>query len=90
MSEWPGRIEEFVNEIAASVAVVGHDAVGGFLVSACNELFFEMTGGRPVGMRHFPMPFDTLVPSYARREFRERLQECFNTGVAQNWSRRTI
>ena len=30
MSEWPGRIQEFVNEIAASVAVVGHDAVGDF------------------------------------------------------------
>jgi diguanylate cyclase (GGDEF)-like protein/PAS domain S-box-containing protein len=83
MSEWPSRIQEFVNEIAASVAVVGHDVGGAFVVSACNELFFEMTGGRPVGMRRFPLPFDTLVPSYARREFREKLQECFNTGVPQ-------
>jgi len=23
-----------------------------------------------------------LVPSYARREFRDRIQECFNTGIA--------
>jgi PAS domain S-box-containing protein len=83
MTEWPSRIQDFVNGIAASVAVVGHDNTGALVVSACNEIFFEMTGGRPAGVRCFPTPFDTLVPSYARREFRDRIQECFNTGIAQ-------
>jgi len=82
MTEWPSRIQEFVNGIPASVAVVGHDNAGALIVSACNEIFFEMTGGWPAGARCFPMPFDTLVPSYARREFRDRIQECFNTGIA--------
>ncbi len=34
-------------------------------------------------MHSFPIPFDTTIPSYARREFREKIQECFNSGIAQ-------
>ncbi|HEY0309126.1 MAG TPA: diguanylate cyclase [Acidobacteriaceae bacterium] len=83
MSEWSSRIQEFVDGIAASVAVVGHDAKNVLIVSACNEGFFGMTGGRPVGVHSFPIPFDTTIPSYARREFREKIQECFNSGIAQ-------
>jgi PAS domain S-box-containing protein len=83
MTEWTSRIQKFVNGIAASVAVVGHDNTGALVVCACDEIFFEMTSGRPPGARCFPMPFDTLVPSYARREFRDRIQECFNSGIAQ-------
>jgi diguanylate cyclase (GGDEF)-like protein/PAS domain S-box-containing protein len=52
-------------------------------VSACNNHFFEMTGGRHNGPRSFPIPFDTLVPNYARNEFRQKLQECFESGVAR-------
>ncbi len=83
MTEWSSRVREFVNGIAASVAVVGHDEAGVLVVSACNGVFFEMTGGRPAGAHDFPVPFDTTVPSYARREFREKSQECFSTGIAQ-------
>ncbi|MBV9275365.1 MAG: diguanylate cyclase [Verrucomicrobia bacterium] len=83
MSEWSSRLQEFVNGIAASVAVVSHHDSGALDISACNEIFFEMTGGRPLGVHNFPLPFDSMVPSYARRELRERLQECFSSGTAQ-------
>ncbi len=83
MTEWSSRIQEFVNGITASVAVIGHDEDGVLVVSACNGVFFEMTGGRPLGARSFPVPFDTMVPSYARREFREKIEECFSAGTAQ-------
>ncbi len=83
MTEWSARIQEFVDGIAASVAVVWRGEANELIVSACNEGFFEMTGGRPAGVYSFPVPFDTTVPSYARREFREKIQECFNSGKAQ-------
>jgi hypothetical protein len=44
MSEWSSQLQEFVDGIGASVAVVGHDESGALDVSACNEIFFEMTG----------------------------------------------
>ena len=83
MDDWYSRIQEFVGGIAASVAVVGREASGGFVVSACNENFFDMTGGRSPAFDGFPTPLDTVLPSYARHEFREKLKECFDTGVAQ-------
>ena len=83
MADWSTRIQEFVDEIAASVAVVGHDEAGALVVTACNENFFDMTDGRGVGVGNPPIPFDAVLPSYARHEFREKLQECFNSGVAQ-------
>ncbi len=81
--EWTNRIQELVDGIAASVAVVAHDESGLLTVIACNENYFEMTGGRPAGARAFPVPFDSTIPSYARREFREKIQECFSNGIAQ-------
>ncbi|WP_454915978.1 sensor domain-containing diguanylate cyclase [Xanthobacter sediminis] len=83
MRDWPSRIQEFVEGIAASVAVVGRDDAGGFVIVACNDGFMEMTGGRYAGVRDFPLPFDAMVPSYARREFREMLLDCFGSGVAR-------
>lgn len=83
MVEWSGRIQELVDGTAASVAVVGLDEAGVLVVKACNDDFFEMTGGRPSGVRKFPVPFDTMVPSYSRREFRARIQECIQNGLAQ-------
>jgi diguanylate cyclase (GGDEF)-like protein/PAS domain S-box-containing protein len=81
--EWWSRIQELVDGIAASVAVVGRDEAGVVVVTACNKIFFEMTGGHPAGVRKLPAPFDTIVPSYSRREFRARILECFSSGVAQ-------
>jgi diguanylate cyclase (GGDEF)-like protein/PAS domain S-box-containing protein len=83
MTDWASRVQEFVDEIAASVAVIGRDGGGVLIVAACNQNFFTMTGGRPAGTRNFPVPLDTFMPSYARREFREKIQECFRTGIAQ-------
>jgi diguanylate cyclase (GGDEF)-like protein/PAS domain S-box-containing protein len=82
MADWSSRIQELVDGIAASVAVVGRDAMGALIIAACNDDFFEMTGGRPAGVHKFPVPFDTMMPSYARREFRACIQECFQNGVA--------
>ena len=83
MADWSSTIQELVDGIAASVAVVGRNEARGLVVAACNDDFFEMTGGRPSGVRSFPIPFDAVVPSYARREFRERVLECFQNGVAE-------
>lgn len=83
MTDWSNRLQEFVNEIAASVAVVGRSASDELVIDACNGNFFDMIGGRRPGARKFPIPFDTMVPSYARREFHQKLMECFNSGTAQ-------
>jgi diguanylate cyclase (GGDEF)-like protein/PAS domain S-box-containing protein len=79
------QLQEFVDGIAASVAIVGRGEKGELVVSACNENFFEMTGARRGGVvaRGLPLPLDTLVPSYARHDLRGKLQECFSSGVAQ-------
>lgn len=79
------QLQEFVDGIAASVAIVGHGEAGELVVSACNEHFFGMTGGRRggAGIRGFPMALDALIPSYARHDLRGKLQECFTSGVAQ-------
>jgi len=85
MSNRIRQLQEFVDGITASVAIIGRGDSGELIVSACNEYFFEMTGGRRPGSgaRNFPIPLDTLIPSYARLDFRKKVQECFTTGVAQ-------
>ena len=83
MTEWSNRMQEFINEVAASVAIIERDWEGKIIVSACNESFFQMTGGRTAVARRFPVPFDATVPRYAWRELREKVIECFNSGVAQ-------
>jgi len=83
MKERSGSIQEFIDGIAASVAIVGRDASGRLVVSACNEDFLRMTGGQPAIARRFPVEFDAMVPSYARRELREKINECFSSGIAQ-------
>jgi diguanylate cyclase (GGDEF)-like protein/PAS domain S-box-containing protein len=85
MTDWSGQLQGFVDSIAASVAVVATDQAGPLIARACNTKFFDMTGGRPVGVHEFPVEFDALVPSYARREFRESLRKCFSTGIAQEF-----
>jgi len=83
MVDWSSKVQEFVDGIGASVAVIGRNEAGQFIVPACNDGFFQMAGGRRPGVRAFPIPLDTLVPNYARYQFREKLQECFQSGVAQ-------
>lgn len=85
MTDSSSRLQEFVDSIAASVAVVAMGPSGQLIVPACNKSFFAMTGGRTLGWHEFPLEFDALVPSYARREFRENLRECFKSGIAQEF-----
>jgi len=83
MTDWSARIREFVDEIAASVAVIGRGGIGQLVIAACNDQFIEMTGGWRTGVKSLPVPLDTLIPNYARNEFRQILQECFDTGIAR-------
>ncbi|WP_321962354.1 diguanylate cyclase [Paraburkholderia sp. J7] len=83
MADWSNMIRDFVDEIAASVAMIGRDERGQFVVSACNDHFMRMTGGRRNAIKSFPASFDALIPNYARTEFRQKLTECFETGVAR-------
>ena len=85
MTDWNGRIQDFVDEIAASVATIEYDERGQFVVSACNDQFIWMTDGRQGAIKSFPVPLDALVPNYARSEFRQKLQECFDSGTAQEF-----
>jgi diguanylate cyclase (GGDEF)-like protein/PAS domain S-box-containing protein len=80
---WPHRTQDFVDGIAASVAIVERKEAGELVVSACNDMFFGMSGGRRANIRGFPVPLDLVMPSYARHELRKKLQECFDTGLAQ-------
>ncbi len=77
-------MQEFVDGIAASVAIVRLSDSGELTVTACNDSFLDMAGVRRGGTeaRNFPIALDALVPSYARHELREKLQECFLSGVA--------
>lgn len=84
MSGWPDKSQEFVDGITIGVAIVGRDARGEFVVTACNNEFFQMAGGARTVMQTFPIPFDTLIPKHARLEFREKLQKCFNSDGVQD------
>ncbi|QBR01681.1 sensor domain-containing diguanylate cyclase [Paraburkholderia pallida] len=83
MNKWPGSVQDFVNEIAASVAVIAYNAAGELIVTACNDSFLDMTGIRRQWTHSSPVAFDAVIPSYARSEFREKLRQCFTTGTAQ-------
>ena len=37
MTDWSNGIQEFINEVATSVAIVERDWEGKIVVSACNE-----------------------------------------------------
>ncbi|MEH2558023.1 diguanylate cyclase (GGDEF)-like protein/PAS domain S-box-containing protein [Bradyrhizobium algeriense] len=83
MADKSNPLQQFVDGIAASVAIVGRGQGGELIVSACNDGFFDMTGGRRGGLRGSSVLLDAQMPSYARHEFRKKLLECFNTGIAQ-------
>jgi diguanylate cyclase (GGDEF)-like protein/PAS domain S-box-containing protein len=83
MVDWTTQVQEFADSLLAGVAVVGHDEDGTLVISACNESFFNMTGGRGVGVDRPPIPFDAVLPSYARHDVRKKIEECFTAGIAQ-------
>src|SRR5262245_15805043 len=82
-SNWPHRTQEFVDGIAASVAIIDRGESGEFVVTACNENFIGMSGVRRENIRRYPIALDALIPSYARNELRKKLTEGFETGIAQ-------
>ena len=83
VDDWSCKMRTIVDEIAASVAIIGRDEKGQLQVSACNEHFMQMTGGKRSAIKSFPASLDTLIPNYARIEFRQKLSECFESGVAR-------
>ncbi|MGF6543426.1 diguanylate cyclase (GGDEF)-like protein/PAS domain S-box-containing protein [Paraburkholderia youngii] len=83
VDDWSCTMRTIVDEIAASVAIVARDERGQLVVSACNDHFMQMTGGKRNSIKSFPASFDTLIPNYARTEFRQKLSECFESGVAR-------
>lgn len=83
MFGWPDKSQKFVDGIAIAVAIVGRDARGELVVTACNDQFLEMTDGAHPDRQTFPISFDTLVPNHTRHAFREKLQQCFRSSGAQ-------
>ncbi|CAB3760881.1 sensor domain-containing diguanylate cyclase [Paraburkholderia humisilvae] len=82
MFDW-SRVQDLIRGIAASVAVISHDEANKLVIEACNEGFFRMIDVNHVCIDACPIPFEPLIPHYARTEFRQKLQECFESGVAQ-------
>ncbi|WP_202803552.1 sensor domain-containing diguanylate cyclase [Gayadomonas joobiniege] len=75
-------LQVFVNGLASSVAIIKKDKTEQFFITACNELFFDMVGGRRSVLREFPFPLESVIPSYTRRDFIQKVRECFDTGEA--------
>jgi len=83
MDSWPHRTQDFVDSVAASVAIVGRSESGELVVTACNDTFMNMSGGARGNIRSLPVALDFFLPSYARHELHRKLRERFDTGVAQ-------
>ena len=82
LTEWSSRLQEFVDSIGASVGVVGTDQSRQLILPTGNKNFFDMMRGKPPGAYEFPLEIDALVPSFGRREFPDKLPECFSSGIA--------
>jgi diguanylate cyclase (GGDEF)-like protein/PAS domain S-box-containing protein len=85
MSGLSSKSQEFVDGTTICVAVIGRDARGELVVTACNDRFFQMTGAACADPQRFPIPFNSLIPNHARLEFGEKLRACFRSGDAQEW-----
>jgi diguanylate cyclase (GGDEF)-like protein/PAS domain S-box-containing protein len=77
-NEWVGSLQQFVDGISSSVAVIAPATDRGFPVTAWNASFVEMVG-RPrlatAGLAYV----ETLFPTYARREVVAKIEQCFAT-----------
>ncbi|WP_233837583.1 sensor domain-containing diguanylate cyclase [Paraburkholderia sp. ZP32-5] len=83
MSDLSNRSQEYADGAVVSFAVVGRDAHGEFVISACNDPFIQMAGGMAADWNTFPIPFDALIPKQVGLELREKLRACFTSGAAQ-------
>jgi diguanylate cyclase (GGDEF)-like protein/PAS domain S-box-containing protein len=82
MSGLANESQDYRDGATIGVAVVGRDARGEFVVSACNDRFFQMTGGTHADPQTFPIPFDTLFTDPVRLALREKLHTCFASADA--------
>ena len=80
MSDRLNQLQELEHGIAIAVAIVGRNARGELIITACNDDFIQMTGGTHADVGTFPIPFDPLIPDHARSGFSEKLQACFDAG----------
>lgn len=74
-NEWVGSLQQFVDGISSSVAVIAPPSDRGFQVTAWNANFMEMVG-RPRLGRAGPAYIETLFPTYARRELVAKIEQC--------------
>lgn len=78
MNEWVGSLQQFVDGISSSVAVIASATDRGFPIKACNANFIEMVG-RPRLIGAGQAYVETLFPTYARRELIAKIEQCFAT-----------
>ena len=76
INEWVGSLQEFVDGISSSVAVIAQATDRGFPVTAWNTNFIEMVGRPRLGTVGFAY-VETLFPTYARREVVAKIEQCF-------------
>lgn len=74
--------QTLVNGLTSSAAIVKRDDNGRLFISCCNDLFFDMLGGRRAAFRDFPFPLESVIPSYTRRDFIDKVHACFDSGEA--------
>ncbi|WP_408355739.1 PAS domain S-box protein [Paraburkholderia phytofirmans] len=72
-----------MDDIAICVAIIGLDESRNLIVTACNNPFFELTGGADIDRQTFPIPFDALVTESVPPGFREKLLACFASSGLQ-------
>lgn len=77
-NEWVGSLQQFVDGISSSVAVIAPPSGWGFPVTAWNANFIEMVG-RPRLGRAGQAYIETLFPTYARRALVSKIEQCFAT-----------
>jgi PAS domain S-box-containing protein len=63
--------------------VIGLNECKNLVVSACNNQFFQLTGGADAILQAFPIPFEALMTDSASRGLREKLLACFASAQAQ-------
>ena len=78
INEWVGSLQQFVDGISSSVAVIAPSNDRGFPITAWNTSFIDMVG-RPRLGRPGQAYVETLFPTYARRSLVSKVEQCFAT-----------
>ncbi|MFM0039163.1 sensor domain-containing diguanylate cyclase [Paraburkholderia strydomiana] len=72
-----------MDDVAVCVAMIGLDERGNLVLTACNDPFFQLTGGAGAVSQAFPIPFGALTTDSASRGLGEKLLACFASERAQ-------